>query len=180
MFAAIDFETANRQPCSICSIGVAIVDGDQVVDSFYSLVRPTPHFYSRWTTAVHGLTLEDTLDAPDFEKAWGQIAPRLRDIPLVAHNSSFDEGCLRAAYQAYDLAYPRYPFFCTCRLSRKLYPDLPNHRLETVAAYCGYDLSHHHHALADAYACAHIAAVMLREVGVDSIEELAERCRLRR
>lgn len=172
MFAAIDFETANGKRSSICSIGIAWVEGDKIVDSIYTLVRPTPNFYTRWTTAVHGLTYDDTAGAPRFEEAWEAIEPRLHDLPLVAHNSPFDEGCLRAAYEAYDLVYPRYPFYCTCRLSRRLYPSLPNHQLQTVAAHCGYDLTRHHHALADAYACAHIANVMMREQGVDSLEAL--------
>ena len=38
---------------------------------------------------------------------------------------------------------------------------LPNHQLQTVAAACGYDLTRHHHALADAEACAHIAIKLL-------------------
>lgn len=171
-FAAIDFETANGQRSSICSVGIAIVENDTVIDSIYSLVRPYPNYYTRWTTAVHGLTAEDTREAPDFEEVWEGIAPKLEDLPLVAHNSPFDEGCLRAAHQAYDLAYPRYRFFCTCRLSRRFYPFLVNHQLQTVAAYCGYDLLNHHHAMADAYACAHIAVTMMREKGVERLEEL--------
>ena len=93
-------------------------------------------------------------------------------LPLVAHNSVFDEGCLKAAHEAFDLAYPAYRFHCTCRLSRRLYPDLPNHRLETVAEHCGCDLYMHHHALADAEACALIAVRMMREKGVQSLAEL--------
>ena len=38
---------------------------------------------------------------------------------------------------------------------------LPNHQLHTVAAACGYDLQNHHHALADAEACAAIALYIL-------------------
>jgi len=38
---------------------------------------------------------------------------------------------------------------------------LPNHKLPTVAAHCGYDLTKHHHALADAEACAVIALKIL-------------------
>ena len=114
----------------------------------------------------------DTIDSPDFEEAWARIAGRLQDIPLVAHNSSFDEGCLQAAHEAYDLAYPKYQFYCTCRLSRRMYPFLVNHQLQTVAAHCGYDLTYHHHAMADAYACAHIAATMMREKGVERLCDL--------
>ena len=156
-FAAIDFETANGKRSSICSIGIAILEDDWVVDSIYTLVRPTN-------------------DALCFEEAWESIAPKLKDLPLVAHNSPFDEGCLKAAHEVYDLAYPKYPFYCTCRLSRKMYPFLVNHQLQTVAAHCGYDLTQHHNAMADAYACAHIALTMMREKEVDTLEALMASC----
>ena len=131
---------------------------------------------TRWTTAIHGLTAEDTNDALCFEEAWESIAPKLKDLPLVAHNSPFDEGCLKAAHEVYDLAYPKYSFYCTCRLSRKMYPFLVNHQLQTVAAHCGYDLTRHHNAMADAYACAHIALTMMREKEVDTLEALMASC----
>ena len=85
------------------------IGDDWVVDSIYTLVRPTPNFYTRWTTAIHGLTAEDTNDALCFEEAWESIAPKLKDLPLVAHNSPFDEGCLKAAHEVYDLAIRNIP-----------------------------------------------------------------------
>ncbi|MBQ3767137.1 MAG: hypothetical protein II874_10440 [Bacteroidales bacterium] len=58
--------------------------------------------------------------------------------------------------------YPDYVFFDTLRASRRLFGGrLPDHRLQTVAAACGFDLMNHHHALADAEACAHIAMKIL-------------------
>jgi DNA polymerase-3 subunit epsilon len=57
--------------------------------------------------------------------------------------------------------YPDYPFFCTLNASRQVLPDLENHQLHTVAAACGYKLENHHHALADAEACAWIAREIL-------------------
>ena len=171
-FAAIDFETANGKRSSVCSVGIVIREENHVIDQVYSLIRPYPNYYTQWTTAVHGLTPEDTNEAPDFEEVWAKIAPKVADLPLVAHNSPFDEGCLKAAHMAYELAYPKYQFYCTCRLSRKMYPFLVNHQLHTVAAYCGYDLRNHHHAMADAYACAHIAITMMREKGVNTLQEL--------
>jgi DNA polymerase-3 subunit epsilon len=72
----------------------------------------------------------------------------LAGLPLVAHNSPFDEGCLKAAFRQYGMAYPDYRFFCTCRASRRVFGrELPNHQLQTVAARCGFDLRDHHHAL---------------------------------
>ena len=55
-FAAIDFETANEQPCSVCSVGVVIVRGGEVVDSFYSLIHPEPEYYQWFCQRVHGLS----------------------------------------------------------------------------------------------------------------------------
>lgn len=156
-FAAIDFETANNNRASVCSVGVVIVRDGQVVESFYSLIRPVPNYYSYWNTQVHGLTFPDTEDAPEFPEVWAKISPKIENMTLVAHNSPFDEGCLKAVFAWYDLAYPHYPFYCTCRASRKVFPGLPDHKLHTVAGCCGYDLHNHHHALADAEAAAQIA-----------------------
>ena len=56
-FAAIDFETANEQRTSVCSVGVVIVRDGEIVDHYYNLIRPEPEFYTYWNTRVHGLTL---------------------------------------------------------------------------------------------------------------------------
>lgn len=156
-FAAIDFETANAHRASVCSVGVVIVRGGEIVDRIYSLIRPRPDFYNYWNTRIHGLTWADTAEAPDFETVWEAVAPRVEGLPLVAHNSPFDEGCLRAAHELYDMPWPGYRFYCTVRGSRRAFPGLVNHKLGTVAARVGYDLTRHHHALADAEACARIA-----------------------
>lgn len=160
-FAAIDFETANGSRTSVCSVGVVIVREGRVVDEFYSLIRPYPNYYSYFTTRIHGLTSRDTDGAPTFPEVWAEIAPRIKGLPLVAHNSPFDEGCLRAVHQAYGMDYPRYIFFDTLRASRMRLRHLPDHKLHTVAACCCYDLTNHHHALADAEACAAIALKIL-------------------
>lgn len=161
-FAAIDFETANSERSSVCSVGIVIVRNGEIVDSYYFLIKPEPEYYSYWNTQVHGLTMEDTMNARVFPEVWAEIAPKIEGLPLVAHNSPFDESCLKAAFQMYQMDYPDYQFFCTCRASRnKLGSRLPNHQLQTVAAYCGYDLTQHHNALADAEACAWIARELL-------------------
>ena len=156
-FTAIDFETANEQLSSVCSVGVVIVRNGEIADSFYSLIQPEPNYYRYWNTRLHGLSAKDTDSAPVFPKVWEQIAAQIEGLPLVAHNSSFDQRCLKAVFRTYCLDYPDYTFHCTCRASRRFFPHLPNHKLHTVATACGYDLTNHHHALADALACAEIA-----------------------
>jgi DNA polymerase-3 subunit epsilon len=156
-FAAIDFEIANYARSSVCSVGVVIVKDGNIVDKFYKLIRPHPNYYN-WFTDIHGLSDADTCNAPNFVEVWSEIAPQIAGLPLIAHNSPFDEGCLRVAHEAYGMKYPNYTFHCTYRASRRIFGnELPNHQLHTVAAHCGYDLTNHHHALADAEACAAIA-----------------------
>ena len=161
-FAAIDFETANECPSSVCSVGLVMVRGGQIMDRFYSLIHPEPEYYKWFCQDVHGLGPEDTEEAPVFPYVWEKIESMIEGFPRVAHNSRFDEGCLRAAFQVYQMDYPDYEFFDTLAASRRHFGcSLPDHRLPTVAAACGYDLSQHHHALADAEACAAIALKIL-------------------
>ena len=97
-----------------------------------------------------------------FVCGWEKIAPKIEGLPLVAHSGRFDEGCLKAAFRVYRMDYPEYEFQDTLSASRKHFGcGLPNHQLQTVAAACGYDLTRHHHALADAETCAHIAIRLL-------------------
>ena len=160
-FAAIDFETANNEPTSVCSVGVVVVRDGEVVDTFYSLIQPEPNYYYYWNTRVHGLTHKDTDSAPLFPDVWAQIEPMIEGLPLVAHNKAFDEQCLKAVMRCYQMDYPDYRFYCTCIASRRVFRHAPNHQLHTVAEACGYHLFNHHNALADAEACAWIARVLL-------------------
>ncbi len=160
-FAAIDFETANSNPSSVCSVGIVEVRNGIMVDSFYSLIQPEPNYYAWFCRKVHGLGPEDTDDAEVFPRVWEKVAPLIEGLPLVAHNAPFDKGCLKAVMQVYQMDWPDYRFYCTCRAARRKLPDLPNHQLHTVSEACGYHLENHHHALADAKACAAIAIKLL-------------------
>ena len=114
-FAAIDFETANNERTSVCSVGIVIYREGKKVDDFYSLIKPEPEYYNYWCSQVHGLTLEDTINAPVFPEVWKQIEPKLclsaEDqeklgtlyLPLVAHNKAFDETCLKAVFRVYGM-----------------------------------------------------------------------------
>ena len=161
-FAALDFETANQYRSSVCSIGLVFVENNEIVDTYYQLIKPAPNFYSYFNTQIHGLSQHDTEKAPLFPEVWAEILPKIKDLPLVAHNSMFDEGCLRAVLAYYELPQHTNPFFCTYRKACKLLPQLANHKLDTVSAYFGFNLKQHHHALADAEACAHIALELFK------------------
>lgn len=151
-FVAIDFETANFQPSSVCSVGICIVKDGEIVDNYYSLIRPVPNYYCQRCQDVHGLGPSDTNDAPEFPEVWAEAIDRVKqyfpfiedgEVPFVAHNKAFDENCLKAVFAAYDTKYPDYEFDCTLLKSRKVWPE-GHHNLDIIAGYCGYDLKNHH------------------------------------
>ena len=78
-FAAIDFETANNERSSVCSVGLVIVRGGEIVDKFYSLIKPEPEYYNYWCSRVHGLCAADTEDAPIFPEVLEGHIPHLPD-----------------------------------------------------------------------------------------------------
>lgn len=169
-FIAIDFETANECHSSVCSVGAVLVRNGKVVDSYYSLIHPVPEYYKWFCQQVHGLSEKDTDNAPSFCNVWKHMGQHFFgkegwnscDLPFVAHNSCFDEKCLREVFRVYCMDYPEFEFYDTLRASRCHFGrSLPNHQLHTVSAACGYILENHHHALADAEACAAIAIAIL-------------------
>ncbi len=159
-FVALDFETANQHRSSVCSVGLVFVENHEIVDSYYELIKPIPNFYCNWATEIHGIKYWDTINALEFSNIWKDISSKIKGLPLVAHNSNFDEGCLKAVLTAYQLPLAHNQFFCTYRKSKGLFPGLPNHQLHTVSSYLGFELQNHHNALADAEACAYIAMKM--------------------
>ncbi len=160
-FAAIDFETANNERSSICSVGLVVVRNRQIKERYYSLVQPEPNYYNFYCQRVHGLGHSDTDEARIFSHVWQEIEGLIGELPLVAHNKGFDENCLKAAFRVYQMDYPDYEFHDTLIAARRAFPELPNYQLQTVASLCNYELERHHHALADAEACAMIAFKIL-------------------
>lgn len=159
-FVAIDFEAANSATTSVCSVGIVIVRNREIVEEFYSLVKPVPNHYDFYTSKIHGLKKKDTDNAPVFPQVWNQIEKKLKGLPFVAHGFEFEKRCLNSLFEYYHMGRKRFKIYDTKRASEIVFPDLENHKLQTVAVECGYDFTKqkkHHNALADAEACATIA-----------------------
>lgn len=166
-FVAIDFETANRSRASICAVGVASVEDGEVVAARSWLIRPLPTVgggqFDYWNIRVHGITPDMVADAPTFDELYPEILAVVGDRPLVAHNASFDRGCMTATCAETRLPAPVNPWKCTMLTARRLLPGLPNHKLPTVARALGVRQEHHHDAGDDALVAAriHIALAAL-------------------
>jgi len=171
-FVAIDFETAKKSQESACSVGlVKFLDG-KAVDTYYSLICPPSLYIRPDFTAIHGLTVDDVRDAPKFNAIWDSgIKPFIGDLPLAAHNASFDMGVLSAVLDWYKLEIPSLPYFCTCNLSRRTWPHLKSHALTALAKYFGiiYDA---HNALDDAMTCGKLVVMSAEKFGCTNVDDL--------
>jgi DNA polymerase-3 subunit epsilon len=160
-FTAIDFETANRNRASICSVGLVKVRKGTIADTFHSLIRPTAKLaiFNYYNVRVHGITGEDVMDAPLWAELFSEVQSFIGKDVLVAHNASFDKSCLVQANATIGVRRD-YDFVCTCRNARRLLPGLVNYRLPTVTDALAVGLANHHDALADARAAAEIALAL--------------------
>jgi len=152
-FIAIDFETATGKPESAISVGLVKYRNYKPVSSYYSLIRP-PNLYIRPDfTEIHGLTVDDIRDAPDFGYLWKkEIRGFIGKTMLAAHNAPFDMRVLNAVLEWYELPVPKLPYFCTLNLARYAWPKLESHALAKLARNFGI-VYNAHNALDDALTC---------------------------
>jgi len=177
-WVALDFETATREPTSACALGIAVIRDGRVAEKASWLIQPPFNEYEFWNTRVHGLGPDDTELAPDFREVWFEVQPLLAQGPLLAHNASFDMRVLRALIASHELPALRYEYVCTVGMARRAFPQLPNHKLNSVCDHCAIPLVHHD-AASDAEACARVALECAASVGAGSIAEAVKRLGVR-
>lgn len=172
-FTAIDFETANRNRSSICSIGLAYVRNWKVVKTEHILVKPSPNYYELYNTLIHRIDDNMTKNEKTFKQLWGRLKPAIENQIIVAHNASFDMSCLRYILDMSNLKYPDLDYACTYRLAKEAI-TLPKHDLHKVSGHFKIELNHHH-AESDANACALIALKLMKKYKTGSLHELSEK-----
>lgn len=154
-FIAFDVETPNCANDRISAIGITVVDHGEIAASFDTLVNPESRF-DAFNIALTGITPEQVAAKPAFPTLWREIAPLMESGLLVAHNAPFDLSVLAKCLRDYGIAWrSTVPYACTCRMSRRLLPQLPNHKLDTLCRYLALDLDHHR-AGSDSRACGEI------------------------
>jgi DNA polymerase-3 subunit epsilon len=178
-WVAIDFETASRERASACALGLAVIEGGRIVELRDWLIQPPGNYFEPVNTRIHGIHADLVAQEPEFDEVWPEIEPYLRGSMVLAHNAPFDMGVLRSSVERYDLEPPAIRgYHCTVTVARRVWPELPNHRLSSVCSHCGIALNHHE-AASDAAACASIALRCLEVVGVPTLEDLADELGMR-
>ncbi len=175
-YIAIDFETAYWGPGNACSLGIVTSDGEKVIDEWYHLIRPLSLDFNKDCVEINGIHPEDVAEEKNFADLWDEIAPRLQGNIVFAHNARFDMNVLASAIASYGLPDISFRYGDTVTLSVALWPDMVNHKLNTVAENLGFDFTHHQ-ALDDARACEYIVRAALAEKKSPSPEALLKSTR---
>ncbi|QPH40794.1 exonuclease domain-containing protein [Pedobacter endophyticus] len=150
LYAVVDIETTGGHASAngITEVAINIHDGDQIVESFTTLInpkRPIPIHI----TALTGIDDEMLVDAPTFDDVALQIFQLLNDKVFVAHNVNFDYSFLRhhLAAAGYELNCRK---LCTVRLSRRLIPGKPSYSLGKLCSALQIPIQNRHRAAGDA------------------------------
>lgn len=170
--AFVDVETTGGHAGRNRIIDIAIVacnDGELEYE-WSTLVnpgQPIPASIQHYT----GITEEMVRGAPFFEDIIGEVADRLEDRLLVAHNARFDYGFLRAEFARMERKFAS-RVACTVKLSRRLYPERPRHNLDAVIEHHNLNIHTRHRALPDAQALWQFWCAVRNERSVEELEDV--------
>lgn len=173
-FVAIDFETASSERSSVCSMGIVKIENGQATERLSWLIRPPVLHFNPYNTYIHGITADDVKDMPQFNELWDTIKGYLEGNFIIAHNASFDISVLRSILDNYSLEYPKLDYHCSWIISKKVWPELLNHKLNMLANHLGVPFKHHD-AAEDAFAASQIIVEACKIHGVESVYELSDK-----
>jgi DNA polymerase III epsilon subunit family exonuclease len=165
-FVVVDVEAtgAKTPPNRLIELGAYRIRGGRIVDKFLSLVNPEIPI-PRFVATLTGISNEMVKTAPVFALVAPQWLDFVSDSVLVAHNAPFDTSFLN---HEISRVYPGHrminPHLCTVRLARRTFPDLSNHRLDTIASHFSIPIVSRHRAGSDALATAEIFILLLTEL----------------
>ena len=121
-FIAIDFETANENKASACSIGVVQFNKTKINKKFESLIRPPKdidHLRSDFYR-IHGISRESYIKSEYFPLVWEKLTEEINfsNSLVFAHNAGFDLNVLKELFAYYIIKYPTMTYLCTVNLAK--------------------------------------------------------------
>ncbi len=156
--AVLDFETTGLSPDwgdRATEIAITLVRDGQVVDRFQSLMNAGRRIPSD-VIQLTGITNEMIASAPAVSKVMRDAVKFVGKVPVVAHNASFDRKFWNAELEHLSIK-PAQAFACTMLLSRRIYPESPNHKLSTLVHLLGLPKGGRaHRAMVDAEMAGHL------------------------
>jgi len=176
--AAIDFETANENPSSVCALGIAVIENNTITALKHWLIKPPELRFNFFNTCLHNISAKDVEKKPEFYRIWPAVKKYLEGKIIIAHNASFDIGVLQSVLKVYRLDAPELYYACTVNLSRRVWKNLDNYKLNTVAKSLEINFNHHN-AKDDAFACASIAIKAAKDLNAKNFPELLDKINMK-
>ena len=163
-FVAFDLETTglSSRTDTIIEIGAVIMKEGREVDRFQTFVAPGRKLDPK-IIELTGITDNMLLGAPTIDEVLPKFLDFVGDRVLVAHNSDFDTGFIRAACGRLGLPY-HFTAADTLILSQNLLPQLNKFKLDIVANALSLPDFNHHRAADDAVICGSIMARLLKKL----------------
>ncbi len=163
-YVAFDLETTglSSRTDTIIEIGAVIMKAGMEVDRFQTFVAPGRKLEQK-IIDLTGITDAMLIGAPTIEEVLPKFLDFVGDRVLVAHNSDFDTGFIRAACEKLGLPY-NYTAADTLILSQNLLPQLNKFKLDIVANALSLPDFNHHRAADDAVICGSIMARLLKKL----------------
>ena len=175
-FVAFDLETTglSSRTDRIIEIGAVIMRGGKEVDRFQTFVDPQRKLEKK-IVDLTGITDDMLVGAPSIEEVLPQFIEFVGDRVLVAHNSDFDTGFIRAECTRQGIPYTL-TSADTLILAQNLMPQLGKFKLDIVANALSLPEFNHHRAADDALICGMIMCrfmtMLQEEHGVDSLQKI--------
>ena len=170
-YVVFDVETTGLSAVydTIIELAAVKIKNGEIIDRFESFANPHKPLSA---TIINLTSITDDMlqDAPEVEAVLKRFHRWAEDAIFVAHNASFDMGFLNVGYKKVGLEKATNPVIDTLELGRLLYPELKNHRLNTLAKKLDVELTQHHRAIYDAEATGYILLKMLRDAAEKEIE----------
>lgn len=164
-YVVFDVETTGLSAVydTIIELAAVKIRDGEIIDRFERFANPH-HPLSATTINLTGITDDMVRDAPEVTEVITDFYNWIGEDILVAHNASFDMGFLNVGYKKIGLDRAMNPVIDTLELARFLYPEMRNHRLNTLAKKFDIELTQHHRAIYDAEATGYLLLRMLQDV----------------
>ena len=161
-FVAFDLETTGLSSKTdlIIEIGAVLMENGREVDRFQTFVNPGRKL-DRKIVDLTGITDDMLVDAPSIEEVFPKFVEFVGDRVLVAHNSEFDTGFIRAECQRQNIPY-QFTSADTLILSQNLLSHLGKFKLDIVADALSLPEFNHHRAADDAVTCGMIMSRLMK------------------
>lgn len=164
--AVIDFETTGLSPDMgdrATEVAVVLLEKGKVIGRYQSLMNAGVRI-SPFIEELTGISNAMIRKAPPVVDVMHALADFVGEVPLVAHNASFDRKFLDAEWNKIRKQ-RRQEFACSMMLARRIYQASPNHQLGTLVKYLGLPcVGRYHRAMADAEMTAHLFVKMVADI----------------